>query len=226
MSESIDLDAVLRKVDAHIEEAKLNRDDGEYEDAIKELEAAVHLLDQSGWREEPSNGMLEDGENKVASKLADCLAMIGGNLRRLDRLQDALVKFERGRRFEQDQRYGVNSSYNLVNAITLPIEMGHKTASEQKSELLRAVGALEWQTSKGKRRRDRWAWADYGQCLLLLGDVDQARLTYANFKALAKADEIASHLAVLNRLQKALIDRDPTVAETLGEGIRVLSAGS
>jgi tetratricopeptide (TPR) repeat protein len=147
---------LLAKIQEHIELAKTSRDDEDYEDAIEELESAVSLIDGSSWHDEPSNGMI-DGENEIASRLADCLGMLGGNQRRLKRFDDALASFARGRKLEEDRRYGINSSYNIVNAITLPIETGAATASEQADALFKAVQALDFQTTRGKRRLDRWA---------------------------------------------------------------------
>jgi hypothetical protein len=163
-----------------------------------------------------------DGKNKIASYLADCLGMIGGHLRRLNRLDEAEKSFTDGRSFEGDERYGVDSSYNLVNAITLPIEMGDKTASDQRPELIQASKAIERQINFGKRRSDRWAWADRAQCVLLLGDVDEARRIYREFKALADADSLASHVTVLNRLRAALAIKDPAVAAAIEQGIQHL----
>lgn len=230
MSDPIELQRLLAKVDAHIAEAKLFRDDKEYKDAIGELEVAIELLEQSGWDNDPSYGM-DDGENQIASRLADCFGMLGGNLRRLNRLDAALECFERGRRFEDDPRYNVNSSYNLVNAITLPIEAGQKTASEQRAALGQAIQALERQIMStgpgtGKRRQDRWAWADYGQCLLLLGRLDEANSAYSRFKAFANKDNVDSHVAVLHRLRQALMQSDPSIVESLDKAIQLLSQPS
>jgi tetratricopeptide (TPR) repeat protein len=212
---------LLAKIQEHIELAKTSRDDEDYEDAIEELESAVSLIDGSSWHDEPSNGMI-DGENEIASRLADCLGMLGGNQRRLKRFDDALASFARGRKLEEDRRYGINSSYNIVNAITLPIETGAATASEQADALFKAVQALDFQTTRGKRRLDRWAWADYGECALLLGDLQQATTAYGEFKRLSDNDAVASHVRVLARLRDALQLRDPAVALLVQDGIALL----
>jgi tetratricopeptide (TPR) repeat protein len=212
---------LLAKVRASTESAKLNRDDGDYQDAIDELQGAIGLIEQSGWNGAPSDGMV-DGENLIARHLADCFGMIGGNLRRLNRLDEALSYFDRGRELEEDERYGINSSYNMVNAITLPIEMGARTATEQRDALSKAMKALKFQTTQGKRRLDRWAWADRGQCSLLLRDLDEARDCYEKFRELAEKDSVASHVIVLTRLRTALRERDPEVSAHIQDGIVLL----
>jgi tetratricopeptide (TPR) repeat protein len=225
----IDSQLLLAKVAAFVAEAKLHRDDNEYEDAIAELKAAIELIERSGWDGDPTFGMV-NGENLIASNLADCLGMLGGNLRRLNRLDAALEQFERGRRLEADSQYGINSSYNLVNAITLPIEMAKNTATKQRAALEQAVQTLERQIIKtgrgeGKRRQDRWAWADYGQCLLLLGRLDEANKAYSRFKSLGSKENVDSHVTVLHRLRDALAQSDPSVAELISKAIRLLGSG-
>jgi tetratricopeptide (TPR) repeat protein len=161
-------------------------------------------------------------ENEIASRLADCLGMLGGNQRRMNRFDDALASFVRGRKLEEDRRYSINSSYNMVNAITLPIEIGTATASEQRDALSKALQALDFQTTRGKRRLDRWAWADYGQCALLLGDLRQATTAYKEFKRLSNDDAVVSHIKVLARLRDALQSRDEEVAQLVRDGIALL----
>ena len=95
--------------------------------------------------------------------------MLGGNHRRLEQLDRALLAFQDGARIEAADRLEVLSSYNLVNAIVLPIEMKDSTATQQRSALRKAVEAIARQVH-GARRNDRWAWADLGQCQLLLGE--------------------------------------------------------
>lgn len=221
MDDSLQTEKALALVNAHKEEAKLYRDDNDFSGAVDELKAAIDLLEKYGLRESIDRE-LSSSQRKIASSLADCHGMRGGNLRRLNRLRDALEEFERGREYEEDPRYGVDSSYNLVNAITLPIEMGVKTATEQKSSLVGAANTLERQTSQGARRQDRWAWADYGQCLLLSGELHKALQAYEKFRALGNIDAVQSHVAVLTRLRDALILRDRLVAATVDQGIKEL----
>lgn len=219
--DEIERKRLLAKINEHVELAKASRDDGDFEDAIDELQLAVALIDRSNWNYEESSGLAGEAD-QIASRLADCLGMLGGNQRRLNRFDDALASFVRGRQIEEDRRYAINSSYNMVNAITLPIEIGTATAREQREALVRAVEALDFQTTRGSRRVDSWAWADYGQCALLLGDLGRATIAYSEFKRLSSDDALSSHINVLSRIRNALKSRDEEAARLVHEGIAML----
>ena len=79
--DEIERKRLLAKINEHTELAKANRDDEDYEDAIEELQLAIAQIDRSSWNDEPSNGIVGE-ENEIASRLADCLGMLGGNQRR------------------------------------------------------------------------------------------------------------------------------------------------
>jgi tetratricopeptide (TPR) repeat protein len=201
------------------EEAKDFREDGEIKSAIEALEDAIATLDQSPL----SNRLLEtdapsDAQKKLAFQLADCLGMLGGNYRRLDNFPEALAAFTRGRIIEESEKLEVPSSYNLVNAITLPLETDRQTSSKQEAALVRAIAAIQRQVKLEERRNDRWAWADLGECQLLLGDLDGAKTSYKRVRELGNADTVASVVAVLRRLQKAL-ESDQKASGALKQGI-------
>jgi tetratricopeptide (TPR) repeat protein len=214
---------LIASVKAHKEEAKLYRDEEAYEEAIEALKEAVAWIDESDW-ERRSDIEVAD-QKTVAWHLADCLGMMGGNARRLGRLEEALKYFKRGGIYEIDRRFEINSSYNLVNAIVIPIENRIKSASEQKEALAQAVSVLQDQVF-GKRRMDRWAWADLGQCLLLLGDRRGAKDAYLRFMELGDEESVKSAKNVLNKLHKPLKDVDEEIADAIVEGISQLEKGT
>ena len=72
--------------------------------------------------------------------------------------------FTRGRTIEESEKLEVPSSYNLVNAITLPFEMDRQTSLQHENALKRAIAAIQRQVKLEERRNDRWAWADLGEC--------------------------------------------------------------
>lgn len=185
------------------EAAKDHRDDGDIAAALTVLEEAVKALEASPLADgldvvtAPTRPMCD-----LAAQLADCLGMLGGNYRRLGRLEEAQAAFERGRVYEESPWLNVMSSYNLVNAITLPIESDAGAVSAQRPFIEKAVSALLRQVD-GERRNDRWAWADLGQCQLLLDDEASALKSYGRVKALGDDDTVASVTAILERLAKA-----------------------
>jgi tetratricopeptide (TPR) repeat protein len=211
---------VLRTVKAQKEEAKLFRDDGDLEGAVDVLQEAIALLKPMAPSPATSDNP-SDGQKQAAWNLADTLGMLGGNYRRRGLLEDALLSCEEGRGDEENGRFGIESTYNLVTAIALPLEMGMRTATEQKSSLLSGLVALE-RATHGPRRLDRWAWADLGQTALLAGDLNRAKDAYSRFRELGDPASIGSHVTVLQRLSEALADRDPDAARALDQGIGFL----
>jgi len=220
MKSAVELEQLIAKVKVLKEEAKLYRDDSDYDEAVDVLKDAVGLLDSTELDSDQSEETT-DIEKKIAWEFADCFGMLGGNYRRLNRLTDALECFKRGRMYEENPSFSINSSYNLVNAITLPIEMQLVTAEEQRLDLEQAVLVLDRQV-RGNRRIDRWAWADLGQCQLLLGKFEQAAHAYSQFIQLGDADSLASHLVVIRRLRDALAGRDAAAEAAILKAINLL----
>ena len=215
------------QVKLHKEEAKALRDEGDLAGAIDTLQDVVTMLAASPFYPDllSSSQPASPAEKILATHLADCLGMIGGNYRRLNRLDEALASFERGRTFEEADRLDLTSSYNLVNAVTLPLEMQARTAAQQHDPLRRAVAAIDRQV-RGERRNDRWAWADLGQCQLLIGDLESAAKSYQRVRALGTEDALESIVAVLRRLAGALEAREPQVAAWLREGVSLVLSPS
>jgi tetratricopeptide (TPR) repeat protein len=211
------------------DEAKLLRDDGKYEGAIEQLTTAIALIDKSRWKPglAPTSSP-SDAQKKMAWHLADCLGMLGGNYRRNHQLEEAIKCFARGSKFEQNPRYGLSSSYNMVNAIVAPIEGGMRDATSQANALRNTVAALKRQIdpemSDTSRRLDRWAWADLGQCCLLLGRLDEARTAYEKFKDLSDPASIRSSCQVLQNLQRALKAKGDEKTVIIDDAIELLQS--
>jgi hypothetical protein len=219
-----DLASLAARVKARKEEAKDCRDAQDLPGAVAVLTQTVAMLRRSPWHATlfGDGAPASEGEKALASHLADCLGMLGGNQRRLEQHDEALQAFIDGARYEAADRLEVLSSYNLVNAIVLPLEMKLSTATDQQADLRGAVNAILRQVH-GARRNDRWAWADLGQCQLLLDERDAARASYDRMRQLGDADTLKSVLPVLERLHKALLEqRDEKIATALAEGIAAL----
>lgn len=203
------------------EEAKDLRDDGDIPAAVTVLEEMVRAIDSSPFASElvtsesPSKPMRD-----LATQLADCLGMLGGNYRRQGRLKEAQATFERGRVYEESRALEVMSSYNLVNAITLPIESDGQALDAQRPYLKNAVAAISHQVRSG-RRNDRWAWADLAECQLLDGDDAGALQSYGRVRDLGDEDTVASVTAVLERLGSAV----PALKSRIADAIRFLKSG-
>lgn len=187
------------------EEAKDLREDGDVEGAIETLEDVVTTLERSPLSQRLlSMSAPDEPYKKLAFHLADCLGMLGGNYRRLDRRAEAQAAFLRGRAIEESEKLEVPSSYNLVNAITLPIETDGRISADLRAALQRAIAAISRQVIFEERRKDRWAWADLGECQLLLGELKAAEKSYERVRELGNDETRASVVGVLQRLAHAL----------------------
>jgi tetratricopeptide (TPR) repeat protein len=202
-------------------EAKDLRDDNDITDAIGILQRAIERLEKSQLAGKLDVHQPGEPVRRFAAQLADLLGMLGGNYRRAGELKLAQETFDRGKVYEQSTSLGVDSSYNLVNSITLPLESGKVSAVDLRNDLQRATEALERQVS-GTRRTDRWAWADLAECRLLNGERDQAFKDYERVRDLGDEETIRSVVTVLERLANAVQTSDPATADNLDAAIKLL----
>ena len=184
-------------------DALARRQEGDLAGAIATLKDTVDTLSAAREQLLGQGGSGSRGDRLLAEQLADCLGMLGGNLRRQGAFDEAMVCLRRGCDLEDAPRLALHSSYNLVNAVTLPLESGTRSVAEQRLALERAVKAIERQLM-GPRRSSRWAWADIGQCQLLLGHEDLGLASYQRARDLGDAGTVATMTAALQRLREAL----------------------
>ncbi len=220
------IEEAMGEVQVIIDEAKLDRDQGPdgIQQAIGQLKSAVKLLDGFSWSVGVGvRAVASDEQKKAAAQMADCLGMIGGNYRRLGHAWGALIWFKKGRKIEQDERFNIDSTYNLGNEISTSVELGNRAGSPvMKTSLRKALAAMKRRT-EGSRHRDRWAWADQGQFCLLLGDYDDAQRAYQRFLELGdRKSTLTSVVPVLKKLRDALVALQDPTAETLQRGIEYL----
>jgi tetratricopeptide (TPR) repeat protein len=220
------IEDAMDEVQVIIDEAKLDRDQGAegIQHAIIRLKQAVRLLERVGWSTGLGpRGVATDAQEKAAAKMADCLGMIGGNYRRIGDAKAALRWFKKGRKLEQDARFDIESTYNLGNEISTSIELGGKPGTPtMRASLRKALETMKRRT-EGNRHRDRWAWADQGQCCLLLNDYEQAEKAYERFLNLGdRRATITSVLPVLAKLHQALVYSGDPTSESIALGIAYL----
>jgi len=194
-------------------DALARRQEGDLDGAISVLKRTVEDLSAARNTVMRQGGFGMRGDRLLAEQLADSLGMLGGNLRRQDAFVDALDCLLRGSALELDKRLALHSSYNLVNAVTLPLERSDSpvVVADQRTALEDAVMAIDRQLM-GPRRNSRWAWADIGQCQVLLGFEDQGLASYQRARDLGDAGTVATMSEALKRLRDALAGKKDDVS--------------
>ena len=163
-----------------------------------------------------SNSLSND-QILLLNELVETLGAQGGMLQRLGLQNDALAIYSEGA--ELEQKFSLSSTYNRLNAIKSSLLLGYQLGKLER-EITELATQIENSLRSDQSMSDSgWAWADFGDCMALLGDTEKARLAYKTFisKAEIKSPErtldilkdIASKLKILEdpdvqRLQSAI----------------------
>jgi hypothetical protein len=207
----------LEKVKVFRQLGQLGRAEEMLQPIIESLESELRLMDQ---REH--EGRLENFElkrrNRIASKLADCYGIQGGLRRRSGALKGALSSYESGRKIEQNSRYDISDSYNLVNEVLLRILNNPAEIFSLGSVIEKAESIVATQV-RSDRHDQWWAWADLGMLKLLAGKPTEAEDAYKQYWALGARDsDFASTRATLEECRDALA----TVAPDLSQSVTLM----
>ena len=218
---------IFTRVTTLKESAKANRDFGDYESALEDLNQAVEAI-----KKEDTSTQEANYKDRLRHELADCYGMMGGNYRRLADvnesdiklfklfLEKALDSYKKGLEFEED------NSYNLSNLIIIEILLDPMQLIYQRLKIIECLATIKKQIM-GERRDQWWAWADLGLFKLLVGDNKGALEAYSQFKQKGARDiEYESAINVLSDLQKRLQNADLpqaiSTAQSIGEVIQLL----
>lgn len=125
--------------------------------------------------------------------------------------------YQRGFFYEQNDKYGIQDSYNMANAIVLKILMYPETLNSQMDEIISARDIVQKQVY-GPRIDQWWAWADLGILSLLSGNLIEATQAYERFwEAGARVQDCNSTLDVLRDLSQALRTSHNSVADSINQ---------
>jgi tetratricopeptide (TPR) repeat protein len=220
-------EALVRKAQDLKRRSRQLRDKGDLDGAEGLLRNAIALLREPGeeiFNQAQADMSASQDYRDLAKELADCLGSLGGVLRRqaeqLDqgsesdevqaRLKDALAQYEKGLKFEQDDRFRVANSYNLVQSVVLPvISEPHRLDDEKFKPKLHDVHAAIERQIATVRAEDPWAYSDRGLVELLLGDTMAANESWDQMDALQPERNVyTSGLPVLQSLSNKLMQVD------------------
>jgi tetratricopeptide (TPR) repeat protein len=160
--------------------------------------------------------------NEIAKLLADCYGRRGGILRRKGDRQQALESYHQGRVLEQDPQYRIVDSYNLTNAVLLPLLIEPGSVGRRQEEVRQTAETVEKQI-RSKRGDQWWAWADLGLLSLLSHNPARAREAYAKFADTgARPMDYRSTIKVLKEYQEELAAVSPDVTAAIEDAILFL----
>lgn len=158
--------------------AKSARDDGEWEEAMSDLQEAVDLLLDHRARASPS------APSWLATELADTYGLIGGVEKRWGlvvdgeegrrHLEASVVAYDEGFGYERDLPLKDANTYNRVNRLVGRVLLDTRVLQQDAEfahELQTAEKVLTEQTET-VRQKDPWAWSDLGTVRLLRGKPD------------------------------------------------------
>lgn len=191
----------------------------------QQLEEALLLLDQAIDVLQAEN--LEKSV-ELYRDLAESYGMRGGVLRRLRRRKEAIQSYVDGAKHEQDEEFGTDDTYNLVNSVVLPLSEAPSLLDddEYRMRLLSSVRQLRRQI-RGTRSNDFWAQADLARCLVLLGNLEEAKACIDRFVQLPGSnDGYATTVQALRELGEALASADRPEAKLIDEAVQYFRRAS
>jgi tetratricopeptide (TPR) repeat protein len=229
-----DMKAGLERVKRLKSSAQSDREFGDYQEALNNLEEALAWLEPTLQELEgaPPNEPGDHGvwREQVARELADCYGMHGGNFARLDMLLAAEAAYERGSRIEHE--YRIPDTYNRTNAIVLRL-LRDPSQHPSLGDMIGSTWEVVQRHVQGRSRDKWWSWADFGLLSLLSVNLprvaygtdfrEEARNAYRQFVSLGPGPHnIETTRDRLRQLEERFEGVDGTTAASIREQVEVL----
>ncbi len=148
-----------------------------FESGAKTLQDVLKFLDGVNWSQ----------STELAALRAETLGSLGGMLRRTGKNSEAFEQYKKGAKIEDE--FELPETYNRVNELKYLLRTGQTTLKELEPKIRSTADSLEKGVTNPLSQKfsdNAWSWADLGDCLALLGDLDGADRAYATF--IKKAD--------------------------------------
>jgi len=188
------------------------------------LKDALDLLEPQAKQIKPFATGLDEAAAGVLNEYVETLGARGGMLARLGLLDEALESYSEGATLEE--KFGLPGTYNRLNEIKTSLLAGKATLGAQAKKIGELAARIDANLRANKSLNDSgWAWADLGDCLALLGDVDAARRAYTTFIAKAANQSPERTLNVLKDIAAKLKQAGDPDAPRLREAIAALQSG-
>lgn len=166
-----------------------------------------------------------DPTTETASARGETLGSLAGILRRMNRSEEAFDNYSEGANIEQE--YHLPSTYNRVNKLKYELLAGKTTLQQLEPEIRETAKAINDSVNNPADQRaadSAWSWADLGDCLTLLGDLDGAERAYATFIKKASVKSPETTLDVLKSIAKALANTDGPGAQRVNDAVAFLES--
>ncbi len=165
----------------------------------------------------------EEAVQRLLRERAEILGSYGGLMQRLDRPLDALKSYQDGGVIEE--QIHSCSTYNRLNAIKAELLTGQKTLEDLRENLKKLVNVIEATLRANPSASDSgWLWADLGDSLALLGDMDPAQRAYVAFLNKSGTKSPERTLDVLRSIAAKLKETGSADASQLDAAIRFLES--
>ncbi len=154
-------------------------------------------------------------------ELIEIYGALGGMNQRLGALEESLASYAKGAILEE--KFGLASTYNRLNAVKYSLLTRSDSLRSLEARIQTLADSIDTSLRADKRLSDQgWAWADFGDCLALLGRTEEAGRAYATFIAKAEIKSPERTLDVLNEIALKLKSNGDPDAPRLASAIDAL----
>jgi tetratricopeptide (TPR) repeat protein len=156
-------------------------------------------------------------------ELVEVSGALGGIYQRLNRQEEALKHYEEGAALEG--KLNLPSTYNRLNAVKCALQTGQVSSFDLRERVTQLAELIDQRLRADKSAGDNgWALADLGDCLALLGRIEEARQAYDQFIAKTELKSPQRSLEVLQNLLSQLQAARNPYAHSLQEAVSSLQS--
>jgi tetratricopeptide (TPR) repeat protein len=195
-----------------------------YREGLVALTEALRKLDPMRKQLVTMEPPLAADEQTVLNELVETFGSLGGLQQRLGLLKEAYENYSAGGRLEE--QFKLPTTYNRLNAVRCALLTGQYTLRDLEPRITELAVLLEASLRNNQELSDSgWAWADLGDCMALLGRLDDARRAYSTFIAKAEIKSPERTLDLLRNIAFRLEDAADPDAPRLQAAVAVLQSG-
>ncbi|MCX6876524.1 MAG: caspase family protein [Verrucomicrobia bacterium] len=194
-----------------------------YRAGVSALNDALELLRPETTQLELLKPPQSGSRGTLVGELVETFGARGGLLKRLGMLEESLASYAEGAILEN--RFALPSTYNRLNTVKSTLLAGGKQLHELEPQIQELATLIKTSLDSDQSLSDSgWAWADLGDCMALLGNLDEARTAYSSFMSKAEIRSPDRALEVLNDIAKKLKESGDPDSRRLEDAIDLLKS--